>query len=133
MRTDVGKSVSYGSKFSVIYLVHNTYIDPRRGKRIMLLQFKDLYWKLHTFLLKRYLFNVIPQILAWNIVNDITIKASIATKIIDSDILNHFPKRNYYPLYVCDQYFITFGTRKITGFCNTYCVPSMDRYPLETT
>ena len=45
--------------------------------------------------------------------NDLTIKTSIYPMIIDTVVLNIFPEGNYEPLYVCDQYVITFGTVKI--------------------
>ena len=39
---------------------------------------------------------------------------------MDTAILKPFPEGNYEPLYVYDQYVITFVTRKkIIGFCNT--------------
>ena len=77
---------------------------------------------------KRYSSNVITQILADKIINNLTINASCATKRIDTAILNLCTEGNRKPLCVCDQYEITFETRKkMIGLCNTSYLDSRDK------
>ena len=61
---------------------------------------------------KIYPFNVIPQILADKIINNLTIRASCSHRIIYHANSKLFPEENYETLYVCDQYVIKFGKRK---------------------
>ena len=49
--------------------------------------------------------------LAEEIINNITIKASSAPKIIDISVFKLCPEGNCEPLYFCDKYLITFRTR----------------------
>ena len=65
------------------------------------------------------------------IINNLTIKDSCDTRIIDPEILKLLPEGNYEPLYVCDQYAITFVTRKnIIVIYNTAHVDSRDRHKI---
>ena len=69
--------------------------------------------------------------MAGKIIYDITINMSFYPRIVDPIILKLCPEGNYEPLYVCNQYTITFGTRKrLLGFCNTYLVYCRYRYPI---
>ena len=98
--------------FREIFLEHSTYIGNRRGKidNITPIQAPVLKNDIN-FHFKRYSSNVIPQILAEKIIDDLTINYSIDARTIYTAIVNIFPEDNYKPIFVLDQYFITFGIR----------------------
>ena len=87
IKSAFGDSGSYGSRFRVIFLVNNTYTRPRRCKRDNVTPIRGPVLKnckkIHN---ERYSFNLIPPILAEKIINNLTIKASCAPRIIDFSI-----------------------------------------------
>ena len=58
------------------------------------------------------LFNVIPQVLAEKIINNLTIMSYIAPRIIDPSNLNIYTEVNYEALYGWSQSVVKFGTKK---------------------
>ena len=103
IRTDFGESRSYGSSIWDIFLVNKTSTCTRRDKwgNDTPMQGPLLNNDIHSHY-KIYLFNVITQILAGKIINNLTIKASSYSIIIYFAIWNLFPEGNNEPLYVCD-------------------------------
>ena len=79
----------------------------------MLPLFKDLYFKITKDQYKRYSINVISQILAEIIINNLITNAYCIHKIVYPNILKLCPEGYYMPLYVCYKSVIIFGTRKM--------------------
>ena len=100
--------VSYFSnmevRFWAICIGYKNYICLRRGKGA-----DSNSIQLHVlnndinFHYKRYLFNVIPWILAEKIINYLKIKAYCAHIITDTDVLKLYPGVSYEQIYVCDK------------------------------
>ena len=74
-----------------------------------------------------YSFSILLQILSEKNINYLTINDSFSPRIVDPSIFKRCLEIKYEPLVICDQYMISFVTRKnIIVLCNASCVNSMD-------
>ena len=85
--SDLGELGSYGSRFREICMGHNNYTGHRRENRKKNTPIQGPVLKNDKILyFKRYPFNAITQILAEEIINSLTIKASCDPILIDPAI-----------------------------------------------
>ena len=134
IRSGFGESRSYGSRFRSICLGHNTYTVSRIVKRGILPLSKDLYWKMKKIHYKIYYFNVTSQILAEKVINNLKIKASCDTRIIDISNIIFFSWRWLWKTIclwsICDY---IWNKKNMIGLYNTAHVKYMYIHLLETT
>ena len=101
----------YCSILGSIFIGHNKYTVPRRGKMIMFTNPRNCTEEKHAFPLQNTFIQYHNKILHENIINNPTIKNYFVPRIVDFDILNIYQKGIMNHLFCC-QYVITFGKRK---------------------